>query len=229
MRINKDELEKYVNSDDSDLDTLYNDSYCDDDNDQYNNQNNVGRNENNNGNANVADKFKERENLFAMYNVYNPNNNQNGQPNQNGQQHGQPHGQPNSQQKSKKPQEAKEEITLSFLLNLLDGVLETPNRILIITSNYPKRLDKALVRPGRIDINIEFNNASLKMIESMLCHFYNKTVKDIKALNISPELEQVFTPAEIIAIFCNNYKDIDNAIMEMANKMASKKLKLLSK
>ena len=222
MRINKDELEKYVNSDDSDLDTLYSDSYsdsyCDDDNDQYNKQNNAGRNagrnENNNGNTNVADKFKERDNLFAMYNVYNPNNNHNGQQNQNGQQNG--------QQKPKKPQEAKEEITLSFLLNLLDGVLETPNRILIITSNYPKRLDKALVRPGRIDINIEFTNASLKMIESMLCHFYNKTAKEIKAINISPELEQVFTPAEIIAIFCNNYKDIDNSIMEMQNKMASK-------
>jgi hypothetical protein len=77
-----------------------------------------------------------------------------------------------------------ENIPLSFILNLLDGVLETPNRILIITSNYPKRLDKALVRPGRIDINIEFTNASLKMIESMLCHFYNKTQQEIKMINI---------------------------------------------
>ena len=30
-----------------------------------------------------------------------------------------------------------ESLTLSFLLNLLDGVLETPGRILVITSNYP--------------------------------------------------------------------------------------------
>ena len=233
MRINKDELVKYVNSDDSDLDTLYNDSYNasyyddDDDNEQNNAGYNAGRNENGNGNRNdirafpnVTEKFKERENLFAMYNVYNPNNNKNRQPN--GQPNDQQNGQQNGQQKSKKTQEAKEEITLSFLLNLLDGVLETPNRILIITSNYPKRLDKALVRPGRIDINIEFTNASLKMIESMLCHFYNKTTKEIKAINISPELEQVFTPAEIIAIFCNNYKDINNAIMEMEHKMARK-------
>jgi ATP-dependent Zn protease len=49
-----------------------------------------------------------------------------------------------------------EKIDLSFLLNLLDGILEIPGRIVIMTSNFPEKLDHALVRPGRIDIISNF-------------------------------------------------------------------------
>ena len=40
-------------------------------------------------------------------------------------------------------------LNLSILLNILDGILEQPGRILFMTSNFPDKLDKALVRPGR--------------------------------------------------------------------------------
>jgi len=48
-----------------------------------------------------------------------------------------------------------DELNLSFLLNVFDGIMETPGRMIILTSNYPDKIDKALLRPGRIDINIE--------------------------------------------------------------------------
>ena len=48
-----------------------------------------------------------------------------------------------------------DKITLSFILNIIDGIRETPGRILIITSNNYNCLDPALIRPGRIDINLE--------------------------------------------------------------------------
>merc|ERR1712183_552370 len=41
-------------------------------------------------------------------------------------------------------------LTLATLLEVLDGVMEMDGRMLIITTNYPERLDKALIRPGRI-------------------------------------------------------------------------------
>lgn len=47
-------------------------------------------------------------------------------------------------------------LNLSVLLNLLDGVLETPGRMMVMTSNFPERLDRALIRPGRIDAIIHF-------------------------------------------------------------------------
>jgi chaperone BCS1 len=42
-------------------------------------------------------------------------------------------------------------LDLSGLLNVLDGVVDCPNRILVMTTNHPEKLDPALIRPGRID------------------------------------------------------------------------------
>ena len=34
------------------------------------------------------------------------------------------------------------------MLNVLDGVVDCPNRIVVMTSNHPEKLDPALIRPG---------------------------------------------------------------------------------
>lgn len=107
-------------------------------------------------------------------------------------------------------------VTLSFLLNLLDGVLETPGRILVITSNYPEKLDKALVRPGRIDVKIEFNNASREFIREMVSRFYSKP--DLSLETIPIELDNVFTPAEVMESLCTYFKDAEGAIKHMMQK-----------
>ncbi|NIA70745.1 AAA family ATPase [Pelagibius litoralis] len=44
-------------------------------------------------------------------------------------------------------------ITLSALLNSLDGVIATEGRILVMTTNFPDKLDAALIRPGRVDLS----------------------------------------------------------------------------
>lgn len=46
-------------------------------------------------------------------------------------------------------------LSLDDLLNMWDGIRETPGRIIVITSNFYHKLDKALIRPGRIDLEIE--------------------------------------------------------------------------
>ena len=51
-------------------------------------------------------------------------------------------------------------FNLSKLLNIIDGLDEHTGRILVITTNKPDILDKALIRPGRIDIKIEFSKCS---------------------------------------------------------------------
>lgn len=51
-------------------------------------------------------------------------------------------------------------ISLSTVLNTLDGPF-TPDRfIFIITSNHPEKLDPALVRPGRIDVTKSFADSN---------------------------------------------------------------------
>lgn len=65
-------------------------------------------------------------------------------------------------------------ITLSGLLNAIDGVASQEGRILIMTSNDPEALDKALVRPGRVDKQIYFSNASKEHIIQIFLSMYSK-------------------------------------------------------
>jgi hypothetical protein len=115
-----------------------------------------------------------------------------------------------------------EALTLSFLLNLLDGVLETPGRILVITSNYPDKLDKAFIRPGRIDVRIEFKHADREFILDMINKFYNSNVT-IDAIPL--ELNSIFTPAEVMESMCNHFKSPTGALDHLLKKLVAKKEK----
>ncbi len=52
-------------------------------------------------------------------------------------------------------------------MGVLYADVENPGRIFIMTSNYPERLDKALVRKGRVDLFLEFKKASSAIIKEM--------------------------------------------------------------
>jgi chaperone BCS1 len=95
-------------------------------------------------------------------------------------------------------------LTLGGILELLDGLVETPGRILIITTNHPDELDEALIRPGRIDMNLEFTKASREDIASMYEMWYNKTLDDVD-MNTLQEVK--FTHAELCQLFFNNLND----------------------
>ncbi|ERS98010.1 hypothetical protein HMPREF1624_06183 [Sporothrix schenckii ATCC 58251] len=58
-------------------------------------------------------------------------------------------------------------LSLSGLLNILDGVASQEGRILIMTTNHVERLDKALIRPGRVDMLVKFDRADRDMTEAL--------------------------------------------------------------
>ncbi|KAK3339941.1 BCS1 N terminal-domain-containing protein [Lasiosphaeria hispida] len=62
--------------------------------------------------------------------------------------------------------------TLSGLLNVLDGVASQEGRIVFMTSNHAEKLDKALVRPGRVDRMIYLGNISKRSSELMFLRMY---------------------------------------------------------
>jgi hypothetical protein len=72
-------------------------------------------------------------------------------------------------------QQSEDELDLAFILNLLDGVVEMPGRVLIFTANHPERIDPALMRSGRIDHIIHFKKLTKKIIAEILNHFFNTT------------------------------------------------------
>lgn len=66
----------------------------------------------------------------------------------------------------------KQGVTLSGFLNALDGIGVRDDRILICTSNFPDRLDQALIRPGRIDKVLDFGPAGPEVQSDMARAFY---------------------------------------------------------
>ncbi|VDD76329.1 unnamed protein product [Mesocestoides corti] len=68
--------------------------------------------------------------------------------------------------------EGMQSLTLSGLLNALDGVASTDGRILFMTTNYVDRLDPALVRPGRVDYKAEIGLCTRNQLVRMFSRFY---------------------------------------------------------
>lgn len=68
------------------------------------------------------------------------------------------------------PESAKP-VTLSALLNVLDGLLTPDGLIVIATSNHPEKLDPALIRPGRFDLHLNLGDLGWPEFEQMAALF----------------------------------------------------------
>ena len=97
-----------------------------------------------------------------------------------------------------------EPITLDDILNLWDGIRETPGRIMIISSNHYHELDPALIRPGRIDVTLELSYASRNIINEMYSHLFDEPIDDKTLKKIK---DYFYSPAEIINIYMNEERN----------------------
>ena len=111
----------------------------------------------------------------------------------------------------------KHKVDLSFLLNLLDGVLENPGRIVIMTSNFPDTLDSALIRPGRIDVIAKFRNCANKTVIEMIEFFYDIVLSYENKERIRACKEEIITPAELSKVMFEHFSDYQEAVNHMEN------------
>jgi hypothetical protein len=112
--------------------------------------------------------------------------------------------------------EEKDTIDLAFILNLLDGTLEANGRILAITTNFPERIDRALIRPGRIDMIVNFKKCNLAVVQEMVRSFYDSdTVVSDESLNYK------WSPAEVNQILFRNFGDVTAGVAELIGLKAS--------
>ncbi|CAD7952857.1 unnamed protein product [Amoebophrya sp. A25] len=101
----------------------------------------------------------------------------------------------------KKDRDAQErsldKLNLAGLLNVLDGVVDTPGRIVVMTSNHPEKLDPALIRPGRINKRIHLGYVELGPALQMISHYMQLPFEqmNVPALNTQmktdPEAEKL--------------------------------------
>ena len=111
----------------------------------------------------------------------------------------------------KKDNDTNQKITLSFLLNLFDGVLETPGRITFMTTNFIDKLDKAFTRPGRIDVIGKFGFADHSQLIAIIEHRYDTTLT-AEQITIINNTHLCVTPAEISRILFENFDNLDGAL-----------------
>jgi chaperone BCS1 len=79
--------------------------------------------------------------------------------------------------RERKPASGK--VSLSAILNIIDGVASQEGRILIMTTNHITRLDKALIRPGRVDKKVELGLADKEMTADIFCLVFKPVEGDI--------------------------------------------------
>ncbi|EDN04061.1 predicted protein [Histoplasma mississippiense (nom. inval.)] len=117
-----------------------------------------------------------------------------------------------SSQKSK----SQRNVSLSALLNALDGVSSQEGRLLITMTNHIERLDDALIRPGRVDRQVLFQLTDHKMSSRLFCtvfkwsdgdqrttgkEFDDETIEGLADEFAAKVPDQVFSPAEILLSF----------------------------
>lgn len=106
----------------------------------------------------------------------------------------------------------------SCLLNIFDGMIELHGVMIIMTTNYPDKLDKALIREGRIDLKHEFKLASTNVIKNIVQRKFNISDEEYDNLDhISDLKSNTLSPAKI-QNFCSKEEDAQKAINKIYEK-----------
>jgi len=97
-------------------------------------------------------------------------------------------------------------LTLSGILNTLDGVASLDNKIIIFTTNCLDKVDTALLRAGRVDKIIELPKITGKVVKKYFENMYN--------IMIDFELKPM-SAKEINRVIFKNKCDVDSVIKDL--------------
>ena len=92
-----------------------------------------------------------------------------------------------------------DDLTLECVLNVLDGIKELHDVMIIFTTNHLDDIDPAFIRPGRIDFKMELKKMSISAIKEMIKYKYRLTMDDLD--KYSTQFNQlrsgVLSPADV--------------------------------
>jgi len=92
----------------------------------------------------------------------------------------------------------RDKLNLGYLLSKLDGLESAEGRVIIATTNYPDKIDKALLRPGRIGVNIHMTLCSHQMIIDILTMIFGELTISQKEQITQQIIPFKIAPSEII-------------------------------
>ena len=83
-------------------------------------------------------------------------------------------------------------------------------RMMVMTTNHFEKLDPALIRPGRVDLSLEFKKCKKQAIGEFFETFFPNILLDMKNVQ-----DDVWTPAEVAQICINHQDDFELAIKKI--------------
>lgn len=101
-------------------------------------------------------------------------------------------------------------LSVAGLLDALNGILDSPNRIVVMTTNHLEHLDPSLTRPGVVTFKLrmgDFNeDPAMEMIHHYFCHIKPQTEQKIVEVIrvLRQEHKRGYSPAEIEQLCAEN-------------------------
>ena len=117
-------------------------------------------------------------------------------------------------------------LSLGTILEEMSGINQMWGRKMIFITNYPEKLDKAFMRPCRIDYNCSLSYSDTKDIISIIQNFYRnvstsqlKTVKTQLTHLTEQDPPVQFTAAEITNL-CKTHDTVDDLLTKLNSRLS---------
>lgn len=109
-------------------------------------------------------------------------------------------------------------VTLSGLLNTLDGIATPHGLLIVLTTNNGAALDPAVIRPGRIDLVEDFGYATPDQVTRLVARYYGETAAEGDEELIAEGIGGV-TPAAVVEA-CKRHDTAAAALTELRDQAA---------
>jgi chaperone BCS1 len=97
-------------------------------------------------------------------------------------------------------------VSFSGFLNIIDGLCRINQLVIFMTTNYPKKLDSALLRPGRVDSHIEFGYVTKEQVKQAFGK-YRPTESDTDFENFYSKVSNTPTTMCVFQKFFFKYRN----------------------
>lgn len=112
-------------------------------------------------------------------------------------------------------------VTLSGLLNVIDGVGSEEGKLFFATTNYIDHLDPALLRPGRIDRKIQYKLATREQATALFLRFFPQSYITFEDSEASSVAEKQFKLGELAKTFSQGVPEYEFSTAELQGYLLS--------
>lgn len=104
-------------------------------------------------------------------------------------------------------------VTFSGFLNAMDGALAQTGQLVVMTTNRPEMLDQALIRPGRIDVQVSIGFSTRWQAEELFRRFFpdRTDLAAVFALNVIDAAPFDVTMAQLQEFLVRHMHDPETA------------------